>query len=253
MKAPPNVDAALRSRVQIFFQAHVDGKPRIADQVVADDSKDLFFEIPKPRYLSFEIQKIEYSDGFTKAKATVNCEEEVAMMGLGTMKVKMPRVSTWKLEDGEWFWYLDKNAVRDTPFGPIGGSERKAGEPSSPFQAPKDSPTLQGLTGRITVDKNVVSLAAPPASDTVTIKNGIKGWVKVVLEPLAFEVPGLELKLDKANVRSGDAATLSITYDPKGEKPSRAAVDAYVLVEPFGTRIPIQIVFAAGKPGGTNK
>jgi hypothetical protein len=73
--APPReLDAALRDRVQKFFQAHVDGKFRAADQYVAEESKDAFFSADKPRYLSFELASITYSDQFTRATALVTCE-----------------------------------------------------------------------------------------------------------------------------------------------------------------------------------
>jgi hypothetical protein len=57
-KAPPEVDEALRARVTKFYQAHVDGKYRLADEVVAEDSKDAFFEARKPRYRKFELSRI---------------------------------------------------------------------------------------------------------------------------------------------------------------------------------------------------
>ncbi len=250
-QAPPRVDKALRSRVQIFFQAHVDGKPRLADQVVAADSKDFFFEIPKPRYLSFEVLKIEYSDKFTKAKATVNCEEEVMMMGLGKMKVKMPRISTWKLEGGKWFWYFDQKAPQETPFGKMVNTGKAPGGSSGPFQMPK-GPSPEDLTGLVKADKAVVTLAKPPSSDTVTLKNGMPGWVKLVLERPRVEIPGLALTLDNANVQGGQTAKLSITYDPKGQKPPAPAVNVNVLVEPVGTLIPVKIVFPAEPAAAPN-
>lgn len=248
--APTRVDKALRSRVQIFFQAHVDGKPRLADQVVAADSKDFFFEIPKPRYLSFEILKIDYSDKFTRAKATVNCEEEVMMMGLGKMKVKMPRISTWKLEGGQWVWYFDQKAPQDTPFGKMVQAGKSPGGSSGPFQMPK-GPTPAELTGLVTADKSLVTLAKTPASETVTIKNGMPGWVKLVLERPRLEIPGLELTLDRADVQGGQTATLTIRYDPKGQKPTVPAAYLNVLVEPVGTLIPIRMVFAEVPAAGT--
>src|SRR3954468_23727332 len=70
-KAPPEVDAALRERIAKFYQAHVDKKPRLADQYVAEETKDFFFATSKPAYLSFHIDSIFYSDNFTKAKANV--------------------------------------------------------------------------------------------------------------------------------------------------------------------------------------
>src|ERR1700726_4555299 len=68
-KAPPDVEEALRARISKFHQAHVDGKPRRAEEVVAEDSKDFFYDMKKPKALSFEIGKIEYSKDFTEAKA----------------------------------------------------------------------------------------------------------------------------------------------------------------------------------------
>ena len=46
-KAPPEVDNALRERVSKFFQAHVDGKFRLAEEVIAEDSKDFFYNMEK--------------------------------------------------------------------------------------------------------------------------------------------------------------------------------------------------------------
>jgi hypothetical protein len=243
--APLRVDKALRSRIQIFYRAHVDGKPRLADRVVAADSKDFFFEIPKPRFFSFEILKLEYSNKFTRATATVNCGEEVAMMGLGKMKVKMPRISTWKLEGGQWVWYFDQKAPQDTPFGKMvpGGQGGGAG----PFQMPK-GPTPEELTGKVNADKTLVKLTAPPSSDTITIKNGMPGWVKVLLERPRIETPGLELTLDRADIQGGQTAKLLIRYDPKGQKPTQPSVNLNVVVEPVGTLIPIRIVFPAEPP-----
>ncbi|MGE5570243.1 MAG: hypothetical protein ACM3S5_14500 [Rhodospirillales bacterium] len=241
-KAPAEVDKALRSRVEIFFQAHVDGKPRVADQVVAEDSKDFFFEIPKPRYFSFEILKTEYSDEFTKATVTVNCEEEVMMMGLGKMKVKMPRTSTWKLENGQWYWYFDQKAQRETPFGKMTNAGIRAEGAPGKLQLP-EGPKPQELTGHVRADKTTVTLASAPASDSVKIKNGMRGWIKLVLGRPPSAVPGLTLTLDQENVRAGEAATLSIHYDPKGEKPPAEFVNVDVRVEPTGELIPIRIVF----------
>lgn len=252
-KAPPDVDKALRSRVEIFFQAHVDGKPRVADQVVAEDSKDFFFEIPKPRYLSFEILKTEYSDEFTKATVTVNCEEEVMMMGLGKMKVKMPRTSTWKLENGQWCWYFDQKAQRETPFGKMTNAGTTAAGSPGQFQLP-EGPKPEELTGRVKADKTTVKLASAPASDSVRINNGMRGWIKLVIGQPRFDVPGLTLTLDQENVRAGEAATISIHYDPKGEKAPAPFINVDVRVEPTGELIPIRIVFppAAGAPEQEN-
>ena len=80
-KAPPAVDEALRARISKFFQAHIDGKFRQAEVLVAEDSKDFFYSANKPKYLGFEIKEIAYSENFTKAKATVVTQMIVMVPG----------------------------------------------------------------------------------------------------------------------------------------------------------------------------
>ena len=80
-KAPPDVEAALRERITGFFQAHVNAKFRQADQFVAEDTRDYYYEANKPRYLSFEILDITWSGNFTRAKVKVLVEQRVMIPG----------------------------------------------------------------------------------------------------------------------------------------------------------------------------
>src|SRR5215475_5648840 len=76
-RPPADVDEALRARIKLFYQYHVTGDAqayRKAEALVAEDTKDYFYTHNKPKYISFEISRIDYSDHFTKAKATVLCE-----------------------------------------------------------------------------------------------------------------------------------------------------------------------------------
>ncbi|MGC8794691.1 MAG: hypothetical protein ACP5U2_15005, partial [Bryobacteraceae bacterium] len=122
-KAPPEVDQALRERVKFFYQCHVEGKFRQADQVVAEDSKDAFFAAEKPRYRGFEIVRIVYSDNFTRARVVVAVDTDFMAPGIGRIPVKAPLTSLWKLENGQWWWYVDRNAGKQTPFGPMRAGE----------------------------------------------------------------------------------------------------------------------------------
>jgi hypothetical protein len=246
-KAPARVDQALRSRVQLFFQAHVDGKLRLADQVVAQDTKDLFFAMQKPRYLSFEIDKIDYSDHFRRARVTVNCEEEVMMMGAGRMKFKMPQFSDWKLEHGKWYWYVDQNAVRETPFGPVKPVYKAgAGDSSStPFVLPR-GPTQAELVQLVTADQAEVLLSnTEPSSAVVTITNGVPGWITlaVAVPPL----PGFEVTLDEKDIKRGQQAHVTIRYAPKDTTPP-PSVAFNVSVDPIGALIPIRVTFGPLAP-----
>lgn len=247
-KVPPRVDKALRSRVQIFFQAHVDGKPRLADAVVAEDSKDIFFAMQKPRYLSCELGKTDYSDNFKRAQVTVTCEEDVMMVGIGLVRIKMPRSSEWKLTRGKWYWYVDPNAIRQTPFGPMKPMGRTGGgaAPPTPFVMPK-GPTPEELLKLVQADKNEVRLSSSePSSDTVTISNGMPGWITLKLETPS--VAGLEVKLDRKQVQKDEQARITIHFEPKDNPlPKPALIN--VVVEPTGLLIPIRLTFGAPAPG----
>jgi hypothetical protein len=118
-KAPPDVEEALRARITAFYQAHVDRKFRQADDYVAKDTKDFYYEANKPGYLAFEIGKIVYSDNFTKARAIVNCKISFPLPGFGDGPVMAPVPSTWKVEDGQWYWYVDQTVGRESPFGTL--------------------------------------------------------------------------------------------------------------------------------------
>src|SRR6516164_2005091 len=137
-KPPADVDRALRARISEFYQDHVDGKFRQADSLVAEETKDFYFASNKPKYLSFEIQRIDYSEGFTRAKATVLCEQYVMIPGFTDKPMKVPTPSTWKLVDGEWYWYIDPDSLNETPFGKM-----KAGPGDS--SGPRSLPNAQDM------------------------------------------------------------------------------------------------------------
>src|SRR5437867_11092042 len=72
-KPPAKVDKALRARIAEFYTDHVKQEFRKAEGLVADDTKNFFYSQNKPAYLSFEISRIDYSENFSRAKATVLC------------------------------------------------------------------------------------------------------------------------------------------------------------------------------------
>jgi hypothetical protein len=79
------------------------------------------------------------------------------------------------------------------------------------------------------------------SSDTVEITNGMQGTISLRLE--SSPVVGLDMKLDRTELKQGETAKLSFTYSPptKQEKPN--AVTA-VRVEPIGLKLPLYLSFA---------
>jgi len=244
----PGTDQALQARVDGFYQACIEGKYRAADHFVAEESKDAFYAMNKKHYLSCAGAKAEYSENFTRAKVTIDCEVELTSPGAPNVKVKMQQIGLWKLMDGQWYWYIDQKAAKMTPFGdmsvaPSSGSQPQSVLPGKPIEA-KD------LAGGVKADKTVVHLSkVSPAEQQVTISNFLPGPVSLSLIPPS--IPGLDAHLDHSDLARGSKATLDIRYTPPkaaGPIPNRSAVS--IMVQPLGREISIRVIFDAADEHG---
>ena len=231
-KPPADVDQALRARITEFFDLHVTGEFRKAEALVADDTKDLYYSSDKSKYLSFEIGRIEYSDNFTRAKATVLCEQYIMLPGFLGKPMKIPIPSAWKLVDGTWYWYVDPDSTRMTPFGKMnaGAGQESTSTPRSIPAIPTTVPDY--IYKQVKADKASVALKAGE-SDQVTITNSAPGAMNI---SLMGSVPGVEVKLDRTVLNTGEKAVLTM----------RAGADAKpgvlsIQVEQTNQVIPIQV------------
>lgn len=240
-KAPPEVDEALRARVRFFFQSHVDGKFRQADQVVAEDSKDAFFAADKTRYRGFEIMRIIYADNFTKARVAVAVDTDFTAPGIGKIPVKVPLTTSWKLEEGQWWWYVDPDAGRQSPFGPMKAGPGGGSSPFS-FPAPDKPGQAAAMLHQVTVDKTEVRLSSyEAASDQVTVTNKLPGAVTLVLDYNGF--PGFQAGLERQELKANESTRLLLRIQPRDASPKPTTM-VTLRVEPTGQRIPIQVSFA---------
>lgn len=239
-KAPPDVDAALRERIGKFYQAHVDRRLRAADEVVAEDSKDIFFGIAKPHFLAWEIASITYSDNFTKAKAVVACDIDWANPRIGKMRVKQPLVSLWKVVDGQWYWYMEPVKSWDTAFGQMQpGPDRK-----DPIIAPGGfkGVKVEDVLSQVKLEPSEIQIPGyEESSAEAVITNRMPGNVTLRLEYPGFK--GLEIKLDKTELASGESAKISIRLTPADKAP-KATVEARIHVEPTNQVLPLKVTFA---------
>jgi hypothetical protein len=221
-KAPPHVDEALRGRVAKFFQAHVEGKFRNAEEVIAEDSKDAFYNLEKQRYLEFEVIRINYSEDFTKATVVTKVGLEWRSPRIGVMKVHPPINSLWKLENGEWYWYIVQQKDWSTPWGRMN-------------PGPDDPEKLKRLfTG---VD---VATVRSNINIEAVISNTLPGEVRLRMD--APPRSGLEVKLDKNVLKSGEQAKISVSYQPVGTEPKPQA-EIMVHVEPTGQLLSVLLIF----------
>jgi len=238
-KPPADVDEALRSRIAKFYQAHVDKKFRQADEYVAEDTKDFYYQANKPAYLEFEIDKILYQDNFTKAKAIVKCKTYVPIPGFNEpVMVQIP--STWKLENGLWFWYVDQSLGRETPFGvmkPANGAQGGGPLPAMPSA----EEIKRNLWKNVQADKNQVQLrAGEESSDEVTISSKMPGSISLRLD--YTKIPGFAVSLDHVELKSGEQAKLSLRYQPREQSGPKTS-EVRVIVQPTNQVIPIALSF----------
>ena len=228
-QAPPEVDQALRARITEFFQDHVDGKYRQAEALVAEDTKDFFYTAGKPKYASFEIQDITYSDGYTRAKAIVLCEQYVPFPGFAGKPVKIPTPAYFKLIDGQWYWYVDQAVLNQSPFGPF---KAGAGAQGGRATLPDPEAVLQNASRQVIADKNALSLK-PGGSGQVTIANQAPGVMTI---SVFSSLEGIAVAPDHVDIKAGEKATITLRADSKA-KPGLVSLR----VEQTNVVIPIQV------------
>ncbi|HEY1759696.1 MAG TPA: hypothetical protein VGG72_30260 [Bryobacteraceae bacterium] len=246
----PEVDQALRARVTEFFQDFVDGKFRLAINLVAEDTQDEYFSSPKAEIKSFKIDAIDFSSDFAKATVHMTVKQVWKLKAEGFMQdqiVESPMSTTWKVENGKWvFYHQIQPDGWVTPMGPSAGFHKPDGTTGIP--AKLDDATLTTEADRVlhqtSVDKSQVLIAAnQPSSTKVTFHNGAQGSVNVSLVGLP-KVEGLTVTLDKQWVEAGKDAVLEFNYAPvAGLQPH--AFTVAIEVAPFNQDYPVQVDFGA--------
>jgi hypothetical protein len=242
---PPEVDQALRARVSEFYQCHVDGTFRKAFELVADESKDFYFANNKTRYLSFKIDKINYSDNFTKARVILTTEL-IWEIRLQKNLVKRESYSNWKIENGKWYWYNKPEEMQPTPMGKSDPTAITRSADGS-IQLPKDlsNPEMlakvgQNLLNATKLDKTEIVLALDkPSEDKVVLHNGAQGWINVTLDK-GPPVPGMSFVLDKSQVGPNQDAMLKVAFQPGTVRPPET-VRVRLTIEPFNQILEVTV------------
>jgi hypothetical protein len=236
-KATPDIENALRENIGKFFKAHIEGKFRLAEEVIAEDSKDFYYNMEKQRYLGYEIIRINYEENFTKATVVTAVEVEWRSPRVGVMRVKPPMTSLWKIDNGKWCWYVIPQKDWDSPFGKM-----KPGpdDPNKVMQMFKGV-DVQTVNRQISLDRSEIRLSGYEASSgQAAIANSMPGEVRLRLEHPA--VPGLNVKLDKTTLASGEQAKVFVAYKPPTANPKPAS-EILINVEPTGQILRIGLVF----------
>ena len=249
-KAPPDVDEALRARITLFYQAHIAGKFNDAYQVVADDSKDTFLASARQTYKSCEIAKINYSNDFTNANVVTACKGELTWRGK-RMPATMPLPSTWKLVNGQWYWYSAKRDAVETPFG-ISRSTSSSDTASQMPPIPADPlAAAQDILRKVAIDKTEIQLKGYETSkDELHLANNMPGPIHLSVTFPASK--GVTIKPEKTDIPAGEKVAIVFSYNLEEAaalcrdclKLVRPSMTANIQVEPTGQVFPVTITFA---------
>lgn len=208
-KAPPQVENPLRERIAKFFEAHIAGKFRLAEQVVHEDSQEIFYNSQKQKYIGYEIVKIVYSDNFSKASVITAVELDWVTTRLGKVRVKPPMKTLWKMDNGQWWWYAEPQKDWETPFGRM-----TPGKDPDKAAVPKWTLDPSAVLNQVKVSKTEIKLVSHEKSeDFAEITNGMPGNLTLELEKKSY-APGLEISLSKTALAQGETARVAFRYDP---------------------------------------
>jgi len=249
---PPEVDQALRTRVNEFFGYHVTGKFMKALPLVAEDTKEYYFAVQKNLFLSFTVGDITYSDNFTRAVVNVVGKQKMRPRPeFPEIVLDAPMITKWKIEDGNWVWYYAPN--RDCPTPMSCGDNGKThpvlqqAEPNSSAKIPDLSQSALGqqaqqILKQSKVDKPMVEMTPTRASsEYVVFHNGQPGSVLVALD-LGTKVEGFTASIPKNEVGANEDLTVTLHYEPGNVLPP-PALTIRLGVEPFHQTFPITVKF----------
>lgn len=229
--ATAEAEKAVRARAEKFLQLEQDRNFRAAMAMVAEDTQDYFFNGGRPEVQSFQIDGVELSDNNTRARVMFRIKRSVPIPGTATQIFELKGVSTWKLENGDWYWYVDQTVV-DTPFGKM--SLAKEG-PGSHTPSIPGMPDLSTLSSQVSIDKTAVSLSKDSPIQTVSVLNSMLG--PVTIEVHSAGVPGLIVEIDNKQVGSKQKGTLSFSAKPGTKPAGTVGID----VQPLGQHFDVVV------------
>jgi len=216
--AAAEAEAALRARVEQFYQLQVDKKYRQAEDLVAEESKDEYYNRAKQDIKGFSIQQIELADNNTRARVTIKGKVAIRAPFMAGQAFDMPVLGSWKIENGQWVWYIDRELASQSPFGRI---NPPSGETKGPVDnKPAARMNLATLMTLVTVDRTSVILNASNPVETVTVSNDMPG--AITLELTDPHLAGISVEVEKSDLKAGEKS--AVRFRLTGEAKSSGVV-----------------------------
>jgi hypothetical protein len=245
-QAPPGVEDGLRARLKLFYDAYLTGKFRGAYEMVAEEDKDDYFNRAKTPYHSYRFGSIQFSDNFSKAKVMLVVNRDFHFQG-HTMAVDVPIAEDWKIESGQWVWYLPNKGVRETPFGiaapvPPASSAPEGSKP--PMNMPTDPQSMTAAFNRIAwPDKPVLTLG--PASQFQDHTELTNRSEKLLTFHLEFKpLLGLKVEPQTGQIAPGHSLTIYARYEsPNQTLPIDRSARPIQIIYDAGGKVQVEVVW----------
>jgi hypothetical protein len=235
-KAPPDVDAALRARVNEFYTLFQQGKFRQSESFIEESGRDFFYNMGKQKIRGYRIESIDFSPDFESAKVLVSCLELTPFTG--SNGVYLPVSGDWRLSKGQWFLHLEPH--RATAFGKMSFSD-----PLAPEQPPpqRERPNLEALnSGAFQVEP--LKLAFPKGEKTivrtVVVKNNLPGLLRLEVEGAGL--PGFKLLMPNRSVPPKSQISFQVRYNPEEGKLTGAR-QLIIRAQPLNQSLAIDMQF----------
>jgi hypothetical protein len=233
--APPEVDQALRARIDEFYKLQIAHQFRKAERLIAEESKELYYEGKKPDIRSYSIDQIQYSDDLKSAVVRIRGKIQIMFPGAPPMVIESVSPTNWKLEEGQWCWYFDNNSVMDTPIGKASGAA--PGSPPPDPAAMFQSVSAAAVKGVVQSDRLEIRFdPAHPKDEVITLNNILPG-------PVMLSTPkssAFDISIAKPTL--GPTESTRVTITPRADAKERPDVLNF-MVDPVGQTIAVKIVW----------
>ncbi len=227
-------EAAVRARAQAFFDLQVAKKYRQGEAMVADESKDAYYDGRKFNIDNYTITKVQVAEGNTAADVTIKAKVTLMVPAIGqTVHTEAAETTHWKLEKGEWVYFIDTDKALVTPFGKL-NPQAAADKPPVPGGL-NGRPDLASMMHAVQIEKDSVELK-PGETQTLKVSNALPGPVDLTMEN--FSLAGVSAKLDKRHLEQGGTASLTIVASDS----AAGAVTIFLDVAPLGTHVSVKVV-----------
>ena len=191
-----------------------------------------------PKWRASRSQKVEFLPGGKNARVSILANVTVLMMGAGVQKFEAPSLSSWKLQNGKWCWYFDKELHSQTPFGKAKPTSGESGSASGAFTGfPAGSPKAEDFSKGIQVDKSEIVLVPGGPEIELTISNSLPNTVQVSMAKRSTPIAGLVVTPASVEIKNGGRGILKFS----AEKGARFETFIDLSLEPLARTMTLKV------------